>query len=65
MGQKMIWAATTLCFFGFMRVGELTTLAVSLYDPDMHLCVADIAVDSLCAPLIMNIMIKQSKTNLF
>ena len=43
---KMIWAAVTLCLFGFMRVGELTMPAVSLHDPDVHLCVADIAVDS-------------------
>ena len=63
--NKMIWAAATLCFFGFMRVGELTASAVSLYDPDVHLCVADIAVDSLWAPSIMNIMIKQSKTDPF
>ena len=62
---KMIWAAATLCFFGFMRVGGLTPLAVSLYDPEVHLCVVDIAVDSLRAPSIMNIMIKQSKTDPF
>ena len=52
-------------FLWFMRVGELTAPAVSLYDPDVHLCVADIAVDSLRAPSIMNITIKQSKTDPF
>ena len=39
--------------------------AASLYDPVVHLCVADIAVDSLLAPSIMNVTIKQSKTNPF
>ena len=48
-----------------MRVGELTAPAVSLYDPDVHLCVADIAVDSLRAPSIIHITIKQSKTDPF
>ena len=62
---KMIWAAATLCFFGFMRVGELTMPRASLYDPDVHLCVADITVDSLQAPSVMNVTIKQSKTDPF
>ena len=62
---KLIWAASTLCFFGFMRVGELTALSASNYDPGVHSCMSDIAVDNLCSPSILNISITQSKTEPF
>ena len=62
---KLIWAASTLCFFGFLRVGEMTTPSTSHFDPEAHLCIADIAVDNLQSPSIMHVTIKQSKTDPF
>lgn len=62
---KLIWAASTLCFFGFMRAGELTAPSASHYDPVVHLCIADIAVDDRDSPSMLHVSIKQSKTDPF
>ena len=35
--QKMLWAAVTLCFFGFLRAWENTVPADRGYDPGAHL----------------------------
>lgn len=59
----LIWAAATLCFFAFLQAGEMTTPSTSSCDPNFHLCLADIAVDNLNSPLIMQIAIKQSKAD--
>ena len=47
---KLVWAAATLCFFVFLRAGELTTPTTTTYDPNVHLCLADIAVDDPLSP---------------
>ena len=61
----MIWAASTLCFFGFMRAGELTIPSDESYDPTAHLSFADIAIDDPSQPTIMEVCIKASKTDPF
>ena len=33
----MLWAASTTCFFGFMRAGEITVPSQDAYDPTAHL----------------------------
>lgn len=60
---KLIWAAATLCSFAFLRAGELATPLPTCFDPEIYLCMADIAVDSLLSPLILQVTPKQSKTN--
>ena len=47
---KMIWAACCLCYFGFLRAGEMTVPGDQDFDEAVHLSVADIAVDDPISP---------------
>ncbi len=62
---EMLWAACCLCFFAFLRVGEMTSPAVRAYDPEVHLRVEDVAIDKPSHPSLLRIRIKQSKTDPF
>ena len=62
---KMIWAACCLCFFGFLRAGELTVPSDTGFDPSVHLCVSDLALDDSRCPSLLRVSIKQSKTDPF
>ena len=62
---KMIWAACCLCFFAFLRAGEMTVPTDEEYDPSVHLSVQDISVDDAKHPSVLCIRIKQSKTDPF
>ena len=61
----MLWAAFLLCFFGFLRSGEITIPSLQSYDPSVHLNFSDIATDNLLPPNIMQVTIKASKTDPF
>ena len=61
----MIWAACCLCYFGFLRSGEVTVPADTGYDKDVHLNMADISVDSIKDPSVVRVRIKASKTDQF
>ena len=61
----MIWAASLLCFFGFLRSGEITIPNLSSYDPSVHLNYNDISVDNPSNPSIIQVRIKASKTDPF
>ena len=61
----MLWAACTLCFFGFLRAGEMMVSNDGAYDPSVHLSVGDIAVDDVRTPRVLRVAIKQSKTDPF
>jgi len=56
----MMWAATSLCFFGFFRSGEITVPSLTSFDSSRHLAWGDVAVDSLDNP---KIHLKTSKTD--
>ena len=43
--------------------GEFTVLSLNAYDPNIHLNLRDIAVDSYTAPSMIRLLIKQSKTD--
>ena len=43
--ETMLWAAATVCFFGFMRAGELMMDRKTGFDPSQHLTLADVATD--------------------
>ena len=55
---QMLWAAASLCFFGFMRSGELTIPSVTSYDEGAHLSFNDVAVDSTHDPRIVRVHLK-------
>ena len=61
----MLWGAAALCFFGFLRSGEITLLSEASFDPGAHLCFDDVSVDSVEDPTILLVRIKASKTDPF
>ena len=54
----LMWAVCCTAFFGYFRCSQD-------YDPKVHLSYADIAVDRRKNPRIVQIQIKQSKTDPF
>ena len=61
----MLWAAACVGFFGFLREGEFTSPSANAFDPEVHLCLSDIALDSHTSPTMVRLRIKQSKTDPF
>ena len=43
---KMLWAASCLYFFGFLRSGEITCPSEGTFNPLSHLCFGDVTVDN-------------------
>ena len=62
---KMLWAASCLCFFGFLRSGEITCPSERSFDPLSNLCFSDVTVDNRSNPSWMQVSIKASKTDPF
>ena len=42
----MLWAAASMCFFGFLRMGEVIIPSGVAFDPSVHLSVADVSMFS-------------------
>ena len=59
----MLWAAITLAFFGFLRLGELTSNQT--FDPKHHLMNRDITFMPMSSPKYMLVRLKVSKTDPF
>ena len=59
----VLWAAMTLAFFGFLRLGELTCNVK--FNPDVHLTPQDVLLTPGQNPNSMTIWIKESKTDPF
>ncbi len=55
---SMLWAAASLCFFGFLRSGEITIPSDTAYDEGAHLNFNDVAVDGLENPKMLRLRIK-------
>ena len=62
---EMLWAASSLCFFGFFRSGELTVPAEGEFDEAAHLGVRDVMVNSWEDPQWLKIRLRASKTDPF
>lgn len=62
---RMLWAAASLCFFAFLRSGEITVPNDTDYDVGAHLSFDDVSVDSFSSPSTLKVRIKASKTDPF
>ena len=63
--SRILWAAATICFFGFMRSGEITVPEGATFDTSTHLGIQDVAVDRKAEPQMVQITLKVSKTDPF
>ena len=63
--NRLLWAACCTAFFGFVRSGEFTVPSSSLYNPDQHLSMRDVAIDNHCSPSLVAITLRVSKTSQF
>ena len=61
----MIWAASCLAFFGFLCSSKLTVPSQDTNDPSIHLSVNNVAVESRSSPTMIQVTIKQRKTDPF
>lgn len=61
----MLWAASTLCFFGFFRSGEITVPSNAAFDPLCHLMFPDLVFDDAKKPELVKVRLKASKTDPF
>ncbi len=59
----MLWAAACTGFFGFLRAGEFTVPSHNAYDADVHLSLSDVSIDCHRSPSLVQLHIKQSKTD--
>lgn len=59
----MLWVAATLCFFGFLRTGEVVVPADGAFDPLRHLAYGDVRIDDYRNPQSLEVRIKASKTD--
>ena len=58
-------AASSICFFGFFRLGKISVPTRDRFDTECHLTVQDISVDDPSNPKAVCINLKQSKTDPF
>ena len=61
----MLWGASCLCFFGFLRMGEAVVPSDTSYDPAVHLNFEDVRVNDRSHPQWLEVRIKASKTDPF
>ena len=61
----MLWAASCMCFFGFLRAGEIVVQSVAEYDESSHLSYGDVRVNDTSNPQYLVIHLKASKTDPF
>ena len=59
--ETMLWAAATMCFFGFFRAGEITVPNLAAFDASVNLAWGDVAVADTGEAL--QVWLKRSKTD--
>jgi hypothetical protein len=65
LNASMLWAASSMCFFGFLRSGEVVVPSDTGFDPSVHLTYGDVKVDSTTMPRYLEVRTKPSKTDPF
>ena len=65
MDATMLWAAACMCFFGFLRSGEIVVPSATTYNPAVHLSYGDVKADNIATPQYIEVTIKASKTDPF
>ena len=65
LNATMLWAAACMCFFSFLRSGEVVVPSDSAYDPAVHLSQGDVRVDNTANPQYLEVHLKVSKTDPF
>ena len=61
----MLWAVCCMCFYGFLRSGEVTLTSGQEFDPEADLSEGDVALDDPGNPTVIRVHIKASKTDPF
>ena len=61
----MLWAASCICYCGFLRSGEATIATSTAYDPASYLAMSDVALDSNSSLQLITHRIKASKMDPF
>ena len=61
----MLWDMCCLALFGFLRVSEFTIPGEASFNPTCHLSLKDVAIDNREDPRLLQVAIKQSKTDPF
>ena len=59
----MLWAAATLCFYGFFQAGEITVPSLTAFNDKNHLSWGDVTIDNPQSPQVLAIHLKVSKTD--
>ena len=62
---KFLWAACCLASFSFLRAGDFTAPSAQHFDPSVHLCFQDLAIDNPRSLSLLQVILKQSKTDPF
>ena len=61
----MLWAAMSLCFFGFLCLREVVVPSDASFDPEVHLTASNVSVDSHASLSYVAVRIKASETDPF
>ena len=61
--ECLLWAAATVCFFGFFRAAEITVPSVPAFDSRVHLAWGDVAISD--DNRVLRVFLKRSKTDQF
>ena len=61
----MLWAAVSMCSFGFLQSGEVVVPSDTQFDPVVHLSYGDVKVDCTNRPRVLEVRIKVSKMDPF
>ena len=61
----MLWAAACMCYFGFLRSGEVVVPSDSGFEAEAHLAHGDVLVNDVAHPKFLEVRLKASKTDPF